>query len=174
MHKTYISSLINYYALSTRSSPFRRRDRIFLHVHSQAQPLLTPQNQTQSWFFCIHFLFSLQFSTQICISKHRDFILPFDCCVNGINHTVVRPLASFLLIPFLEYLEAGCFRLFVLVLVHVVLLTYLPGYLCWCGGQCFFFFSGNFSSGNFISRRKLRTVLCFLLSEEFHFFMSHA
>lgn len=62
MHKTYISSLINYYALSTRSSPLRRRNRIFLHVHSQAQPLLTPQTRHNPGFFVFtsYFLYSFQ------------------------------------------------------------------------------------------------------------------
>ena len=48
---------------------------------------------------------------------------------------------------------------------YMVLLPYLPGYLL----PLLVWWTVHY----FLPRRKLRTVLCFLHSEKFHFFMSH-
>lgn len=109
----------------------------------------------------LYFLHSFQTeyaSSNIIISFCR-----FDRYGNGVNHTVLIPLASLLLLPFSGHLEPRCTGLLLaLVLVLVVLLPYLAWSSLLLRWTVLVF-----------SRKKLRTVLYFPLSEEFHLLTSH-
>lgn len=138
MHETHICSLINYNVLSTRVFTIQVTRTHPPGCPSKSQPLFPPKTSHNPNVYCTHFLLSLSFSTYASPNTVVS-CCHFDSDVNGVNHTahLTWYLASFLVIPPHQHLEAGFFcLLFVLVLNCGVLFTYLPGYFCWCDDRC--------------------------------------